>query len=270
MARIFLLLSVVTLCASVAHAGFLDWFRSSANKGHRICKVDFEVMEPQGLKLWTVHKPDTKMFGIELYINPTGTKEPCNLCKNITEVTDGKFFIRDDNVLVKKGDVLEYVAITDNGKTVQRHKRKKLVVSDHIIKRQGRCACGSPPVPLSSVRDTEPSAEIELLERIITSLSNRCAEGIVSNYLFLQVSNAAGPSNLLERVQAYLSANTSLQPYVSTVIAAEEYADGIAFQLKTIVDKLKILELSPTGSDILDYDGITMYDKIDIRVADNQ
>ncbi|XP_053696267.1 uncharacterized protein LOC128743670 [Sabethes cyaneus] len=268
MAQILMLLSVILLYASVAHAGFLDWFRSSANKGHQICKVDFEVIEPQGLKVWTPQKPEMKMFGIELYINPTGKKDQCNLCKNTTEVTHGKFFVNDDNMIVKKGDVLEYIAITDNGKTVQRHKRKKLVVSDYIIKRQGRCACSS-PVPSSSVRDPEPSGEIELLERIIANLSNHCAEGVVSNYLFLQVSTPAGPSNLVERVKSYLSTNAALKPYASTVTTAEDYADGIAFQVKSIVDKLKILELTNADGDILDYDGFTTVDKIDVRLGND-
>lgn len=144
MARIgFLVTVMVVLCVAPAWAGFLDWFRSSANKGHSICKVDFEVLDPKGLRLWTAHKPETKMFGIELYINPTvavgqnaGRSNPqlvCSVCQNVTEVKHGKFFIQDDNVIVKKGDVLEYVAITDNGKTVQRHKPRKIVVS-------GECA----------------------------------------------------------------------------------------------------------------------------------
>ncbi|XP_055542438.1 uncharacterized protein LOC129728081 isoform X2 [Wyeomyia smithii] len=259
--RIFRLLSVVTLYASESHTWGWPWSCS--------INVDFEVMEPQGLMLWTARKPNTKLFGIELYINPTGKNDQCYLCKNITEVTHGKFLISDDNVVVKRGDVLEYVVITDNGKTAKRHKREKLVVKDYMIKSQSRCAYGFPSTRLSSVHNTESNKEIELLERIITSLSVRCAEGAVSNYLLLQVSTAAGPSNLLERVQEYLPANTTLQPYASTVITAGEYADGIAFQVQTIVDKLKILELSHTGSDIVDFDGITTTDRVDMLISDD-
>lgn len=271
MARIGVSVLLVATILGLANGGFLDWFRSSANKGHSVCKVDFEVLHPKGLRVWTARKPDTKGFGIELYINPSGTERSgvvCNVCRNTTEVTHGKFFIQDDNVIVKKGDVLEYVAITDNGKTVQRHKPRKIVVSEYIIKPQGRCACSANP-QTSTVHDpANPTAEIELLERIITNLSNRCAEGIVSNYLFLQVETPAGPSDLLERVKSYFAANPALKPYVNAITTAEDYSDGIAFQIKSIVDKLKILELSHTGSDILDYDQFTLVDKLDVRFSE--
>ncbi|XP_058819524.1 uncharacterized protein LOC131682212 [Topomyia yanbarensis] len=269
MAQFYVILTVAALCTSFAQAGFLDWFRSSANKGHSICKVDFEVLDPKGLRLWTVHKPETKMFGVELFINPTGKSDQttCNLCKNTTEVMHGKFFIQDDNVIVKKGDVLEFVVITDNGKTVQRHKRRKLVVNDYIIKPEGRCACPA-PVQHSAVREADPAGEIELLERIISNLSNRCAEGVVSNYLFLQVGTPAGPSDLVQRVKTYFTSNTLLKPYAEAVISAEEYADGIGFQMKSVIDKLKVLQLGNAAGDILDYDGFTTVDKIDIRVSE--
>lgn len=269
MARFCIALPVLAIFLGVAHAGFLDWFRSSDNKGHSVCKVDFEVLDPKGLKVWTARKPETKMFGVELYINPTGKADSpvlCNLCRNTTEVMHGKFFIQDENIIVKKGDVIEYVAITDNGKTVQRHKPRKIIVNDYIIKPQGRCSC--PSVQPSAVRNMDPTAEIEILERIISQLSNRCAEGSVSNYLFLQVETPAGPKDLMERVKAYLSANPALKPYATAVTSAEDFGDGIVFQVKSIIDKLKILELSHTGNDIQDYDGFTTIDKLDVRFSE--
>lgn len=130
------LVLAITLYSAGTNAGFLDWFRSKENKGHNICKVDFEVLDPQGLRLWTAHKPEMKLFGVEVYINPSGrSNEPavCSLCKNTTSATHGKYFLQDDNVIVKKGDVLEYIAITDNGKTTQRHKPRKIVVNGELI-----------------------------------------------------------------------------------------------------------------------------------------
>ena len=123
----------VLLCLAVigvAEGGFLDWFRSNKNKGHDVCRVEFEVLDPQGLRLWTAQKPQMKGFGVELFINPVhGRKQqPCNVCRNTTEITHGKFFLQDESVIVKSGDILEYVIITDNGKTVQRHKPRKLIV----------------------------------------------------------------------------------------------------------------------------------------------
>lgn len=131
----------------------------------------------------------------------------------------------------------------------------------------GRCACPEPVVP-STVHESNPNAEIELLERVIAGLANRCSEGLVSNYLFLQVDNAAGPDNLLERVKKYFEANPTLKSYVSSITSAEDYSDGIAFQVKSIIDKLKILELTHTGNDILDYDQTSIIGKLDIRISE--
>ncbi|XP_055598871.1 uncharacterized protein LOC129748332 [Uranotaenia lowii] len=270
MRSLWVVLSVIVLFGGLTQAGFLDWFRSSENKGHQICKVDFEVMDPRGLKLWTAHKPETKMFGVELFINPVardGKPPVCNVCQNTTDVMHGKFFIQDDNVVVKKGDVLEYVAITSNGKTTQRHKPRKIVVNDYIIKPQGRCNCPAPIQP-STVHESDSAAEIQLLERIISGLSQRCADGAVSNFLFLQADRpSSGSRDLLEHVRSYLLANKDLKAYAGAVTSAEDYSDGIAFQVKSLIDKLKILEISSTSSDIIDYDSFSTIDKIDLRMS---
>ncbi|XP_055638806.1 uncharacterized protein LOC129776898 [Toxorhynchites rutilus septentrionalis] len=272
MARVYVIaLSVLAFCFAPGQAGFLDWFRSSANKGHSVCRVDFEVLDPQGIKLWTPHKPELKMFGIELYVNPVGRKNGpvvCNLCKNTTDSMHGKFFIQSDELIVKRGDILEYVVITDNGKTVQRHKPKRMVVNEYIIKPQGRCACPT-TTPQFVTHGSDSDVEIDLLERVISHLSNRCSEGTVSNYLFLQVLTPAESKVPLDHVRGYLTANPALKPYVDAVTSAEDYADGISFQMKSIVDKLKILELSITNDDILDFDGLTTIGNIDIRISDS-
>uniref|UniRef100_A0A182LZR4 CBM39 domain-containing protein n=1 Tax=Anopheles culicifacies TaxID=139723 RepID=A0A182LZR4_9DIPT len=270
--------SLVLLClaviSSVVEGGFLDWFRSDKNKGHQACRVEFEVLDPQGLRLWTAQKAQVKGFGVELFINPVhGRKQQqCNVCRNTTEVTHGKFFLQDDNVIVKSGDVLEYVIITDNGKTVQRHKPRKLIVDDSIIKPKGKCACPSsavtPATPAESAKQVfeEPTAEIALLERILARVANKCAEGTMSSFLFLQTDRADGPTDDLKQiVRNYFQSKDVLKPLTDTVQSAEDGADGIVFRVTNIIDKLKILELSRQNSDILDYDKLTAIDDLDIR-----
>lgn len=269
-------LCLVIVAVSVAEAGFLDWFRSNKNKGHEVCKVQFEVLDPQGLRLWTAQKPEMKGFGVQLYINPvTGRKHQpsvCNVCANTTEAKHGKFFLQDDSVIVKSGDILEYVIITDNGKTVQRHKPRKLIVDDYLIKPKGKCACPteavSTPAPDTTARQVleAPQAEIALLGRILERVSQKCAEGTMSKYLFLQVDRADGPTNDLKQfVRDYFAKKSALKPLADSIVTAEDETDGIVFKVNTIIDKLKILELAQQDGDILDYDKITAIDEMDVR-----
>uniref|UniRef100_A0A182Q9Y7 CBM39 domain-containing protein n=1 Tax=Anopheles farauti TaxID=69004 RepID=A0A182Q9Y7_9DIPT len=272
--RQFTVLVCVAFVVGVAEAGFLDWFRSNKNKGHDVCRVQFEVLDPHGLRLWTPRKPDMKGFGVELVINPVhGRKQQlCNVCRNTTEVTDGKFFLQDENVIVKSGDILEYVIVTDNGKTVQRHKPRKLIVEDYLIKPKGRCVC--PPADVSTVSPSrqlqgDPTAEIALLERILERVSKKCAEGTMSNFLFLQTDRADGApaDDLKQVVRAYFEKKDALKPLLATILTAEDASDGIVFRVQSIIDKLKILELAQQDGDILDFDKLTAIDDMDIRAS---
>uniref|UniRef100_A0A182WGZ4 CBM39 domain-containing protein n=1 Tax=Anopheles minimus TaxID=112268 RepID=A0A182WGZ4_9DIPT len=270
--------SLVLLClavaSSVVEGGFLDWFRSNKNKGHEACRVEFEVLDPQGLRLWTAQKAQVKGFGVELFINPVHGRrqQQCSVCRNTTEVTHGKFFIQDDNVIVKNGDILEYVIITDNGKTVQRHKPRKQIVNEFIIKPKGKCACPpnavTPATPSETAKQVfeEPTAEIALLERILARVADRCADGTMSNFLFLQTDRADGPTDDLKQiVRNYFQSKDALKQLTETIQSAEDGADGIIFRVTNIIDKLKILELTRQNSDILDYDKLTAIDDLDVR-----
>uniref|UniRef100_A0A182NEW9 CBM39 domain-containing protein n=1 Tax=Anopheles dirus TaxID=7168 RepID=A0A182NEW9_9DIPT len=269
------LICVVAIVVGVAEGGLLDWFRSDKNKGHDVCRVNFEVLDPHGLRMWTSQKPQMKGFGVELVINPVrGRKQQlCNVCRNTTEVTHGKFFLQDENVIVKSGDILEYVIITDNGKTVQRHKPRKLVVEDYLIKPKERCAC-----PVSDVTSTatparqvvdDPMAEIALLERILERVSEKCAEGAMSSFLFLQTDRVDGApvDDLKQIVRAYFEKKDALKPLLDTILTAEDASDGIVFRVKSIIDKLKILEIARQDGDIIDFDKLTAIDDMDIRAS---
>lgn len=260
--------------ASVVEGGFWDWFRSDKNKGHAVCRVEFEVFDPQGLRLWTAQKEQVKGFGVELFINPVRgrNEQRCSLCRNTTEVKHGKFFLQDENVIVKSGDILEYVVITDNGKSIQRHKPRKLIVDDFMIKPKGKCSCPpstvTPATPLETAKQVfeEPTAEIAMLERILERVSKKCADGAMSNFLFLQTDRTDGSTDDLKQIVSnYFESKDALKPLTKTVISAEDGADGIVFRVTNIIDKLKILELARQNSDILDYDKLTAIDEFDVR-----
>ncbi|XP_049533433.1 uncharacterized protein LOC125949965 [Anopheles darlingi] len=265
---------VLAIVVGLGEAGFLDWFRSNKNKGHEVCRVDFEVFDPKGLRLWTPQKAGLKSFGVELFINPVRGKKPvCNFCQTTSNVTQGKFFLQSDDVIIKSGDILEYVIVTFNGETTQRHKPRKLIVDDYLIKAKGRCSCPTnvtPPTPTDTARQvlTDPTAEIALLERILQSVSKRCADGTMSNYLFLQLDRVEGATvDLKQLVVEYFNKKAALKPLAGSIQSAEDGSDGIVFKVSGIIEKLKILELTRAESDIIDYDKLAAIDDIDIRLS---
>lgn len=94
-------------------------------------QVNFIVHEPQGLEVWIIQQPEITSFGIELYVNKDSreTGAYCDLCANTTEVTYGKLFIDNQDVLVKKGDTLSYYAWIGRGGQITRSGLQTLVVT---------------------------------------------------------------------------------------------------------------------------------------------
>lgn len=79
----------------------------------RHTKVDIQILEPQGIQIWTKFNPKHLHFGVELYVNPTELEVSCDLCRNVSDPIDGKFLIQDNNVRVKLGDIIKYRVIQD-------------------------------------------------------------------------------------------------------------------------------------------------------------
>lgn len=99
--------------------------------------VNIEVYEPKGLKVSMVHKKQsTTLFGIELFINqdPRVKGSQCDLCRNTTAITYGKFIIEDHNVVIQKEDQLIYFVLIGNNTKVTRFPMRKMVVTSMIYK----------------------------------------------------------------------------------------------------------------------------------------
>lgn len=118
-------------------------------------QVNFIVHEPQGIEVWIVKQPEITSFGIELYVNRDSreTKPHCDLCANTTEVTYGKFFIENADVLVKKGDTLSYYFWVGRGSQFTRSGLQTLVVGESIIT---QCDCGTSNIEDIDIRINDP------------------------------------------------------------------------------------------------------------------
>ncbi|XP_058826399.1 uncharacterized protein LOC131686187 isoform X2 [Topomyia yanbarensis] len=106
--------------------------------------LNVEVYEPKGLKLSMVRKSQTTSFlGVELYINkdPRINGTQCDVCRNTTTVTFGKFVIEDENVVVKTGDQLNYVILIGNSVKFSRQSMRRLQVTSSMIRTSQKKAC---------------------------------------------------------------------------------------------------------------------------------
>ncbi|XP_050078295.1 uncharacterized protein LOC126565190 [Anopheles maculipalpis] len=274
---LFRVILMLVMVFRLSNAGLLDWFRGDAVEeqwGHKVGKIYIEVLAPKGIRLWTAYNPDTELLGVELYVKYYGGRTEaleCALCQNVTDPVDGKFMLEDPNLVARFGDVLQYTIITFNGTTTKRHPARRMFVREELIKPNNRCACAGlePPVHLQD----EPLTEVELLERMIQrALSNRSNDcESISNWLVLRAEPRNEQANLLDYVRTYLdllllrakwrtldaggSGWTNGRPS-ELVVDVEDHVDGIAFQVRSTIEKLKMLELMNFSGVIADYDGV--------------
>ncbi|XP_062552192.1 uncharacterized protein LOC134217442 [Armigeres subalbatus] len=103
--------------------------------------INFEVQDPKGLTVTMVQRsPSTKFFGIELYVNrnPKQNVTRCDVCGNSTTVVYGKFIVQDEEVVIRKGDVLYYYVLLGTSDNVTRLQLQKILVTASVI---NRCNC---------------------------------------------------------------------------------------------------------------------------------
>ncbi|XP_058825841.1 uncharacterized protein LOC131685855 [Topomyia yanbarensis] len=103
--------------------------------------LNFEIREPKGLECSMIQMvPSQTFFSIELYINqdPRENETQCDVCRNTTDVTYKKFIIEDEDVVIRKGDLLSYYVYSGNESNAIRHQLQQIWVTDSIIK---KCNC---------------------------------------------------------------------------------------------------------------------------------
>ncbi|ETN60748.1 hypothetical protein AND_007616 [Anopheles darlingi] len=270
-------LIVTTILLGTIHltaGGFLDWFRGNQdqNQVHRVGPINIEVLLPKGIRLWTHYNPDLTLFGVELYVKYfEGQTEAleCALCQNTSVPVYGKFLLQDDDLVARAGDVLEYVIITSDGETDMRHTTRRTVVDDNLI-RSGdqQCDCTVLQNPDALL---EPATEVELLERmihrVIANRSRSCES--LSKWLVLRVEPRNELADVEEHVHTVVhrmlrvavlldrdGASLAISDPTELIDRVEDHPDGIAFRVRSVMEKLKLLELLRSSRLVVDYDGI--------------
>uniref|UniRef100_A0A182NEX2 CBM39 domain-containing protein n=1 Tax=Anopheles dirus TaxID=7168 RepID=A0A182NEX2_9DIPT len=220
-------------------------------------KAHIQLREPSGLMIWTSNSPLIETFGVELYV---GRGNPCGLHKivwdrklllNTSVITDGKFIIQADEIVVQRGETILYRYSVFHEDTVWQSFFRILSVTDDLFYRPERNVCYSQ----CPVEQNNPHMGAARLKDILERKIEKCAGLQASKHLLFPLENAnkfvADP---LTYIQDKFRQVESLRPLVDNVVTADLTNNGVGFRMRTLIDKFKVLELGKYQLDVIDPD----------------
>ncbi|XP_058814221.1 uncharacterized protein LOC131678241 [Topomyia yanbarensis] len=256
---------LLALCVGSLEAG-----RHRKWKSKRSSDVHIEIYHPKGLIVWYPQKPGVVKFGIEIFLNKQlmMAEEPvnCDICQNTTEVSYGKFIIENDDAIIRGGDHLMYNAIKQkaNGSAYITRSNEFYVSESRIISRQKKECSLKGRSSLEKSKQSLLEEEIYVLQGVVHDIFLHCNNVTRSSKnLYLNFRPADTRLDSKGLYNYTLNVLKEMLPQVdweTVLIHTFYYDDGIAFEVKTLIDKLKVLQMSKnfnqfTVSDMDDLDG---------------
>lgn len=229
--------------------------RKSHRKSKRDTGVHIEIYYPKGLMVWYPQRPGMVGFGIEIFLNQRhmiDDEAVCDICLNTTEVSYGKFILKSDDAIVRGGDHLMYNAIKQkvNGSAYVMRSNEFYVAESRILPQQAQCSSKSrPPSGSSTERIATLEEEVNALETIVYDVFQHCNNITqISKNLYLNF-RPAGETRLDSKQLFTYTKNVlaEMLPKINwdtVLINAFYYEDGVAFEVKTLIDKLKVMQMS--------------------------
>ncbi|XP_053692290.1 uncharacterized protein LOC128740751 [Sabethes cyaneus] len=212
-------------------------------------KVNIQILEPRGIQIWIKNKAKSLGFGVELVVNPTDkTDVGCDLCRNVSFPTDGKYFIQDDNLFVSIGDTIKYRILE-----VECHEAKwspwRTVFVDITLFGETGQHCSH------ECNDHDDYAAVRFLEKYVEKMLNNCELNEISETLFFPMENANYlVSDSMKFVKSRLYTVEILRPLLDHVRNVFIAPDGVGFSMGSILEKLKVLELGRDRLKLVDFD----------------
>lgn len=259
---------LLVFCVSTIEAG-RNRHRSSHKK--RDSSVHIEIYYPKGLMVWYPQRPGVVSFGIDIFLNQKYVPlrdMVCDICLNTTEVSYGKFMLRSDDAIIRGGDHLTYNAIIQkvNGSAYSLKSNDFYVAESRILMRDVGCSSTSNTgarVGNDESDVTKLEDDIALLENIVYDMVQHCNNVTqISKNLYLGVRPADTRLDAEALYKFTLEKLKQLLPKMDwdkTLINAYHYDEGIAFEVKTLVDKLKALQMARNSAP----DTVTDLDEMD-------
>uniref|UniRef100_A0A182MP66 CBM39 domain-containing protein n=1 Tax=Anopheles culicifacies TaxID=139723 RepID=A0A182MP66_9DIPT len=220
--------------------------------------VEIQIREPSGIMIWTRNNPLIENFELELYVGRNNHSHPelhweRELFANTSTVVDGKFLIQDDNVVVEIGDTIRY-RLTVLHQNLLYSASRRIVVTDQLFYRPKNNDCFSQC--LDGEQD-QVHEEVAQLKDIIEKKIMQCTGSQISKYLFFPLENAV---NLVSNPDLYVKSRLwhvdELKPLVNNVVITYLAPHGVGFEMYTLIDKFKVLELGEGRLDVVDFDSL--------------
>ncbi|XP_050101360.1 uncharacterized protein LOC126581611 isoform X2 [Anopheles aquasalis] len=208
--------------------------------------VNIQVREPSGIMIWVRDSLLIEMFGIELYVGKHNAtqhidKEPIwdrQLMVNVTSTVDGKFLIHERNMNVELGDRIRYRFLILYNQTVSRSNYRGIFVTADVIQHQPEY-------------QQEMARSKEILEQKIL----QCVGSQSSEYLFFPLEDATTiVSDPMHLARYRFWQINDLKPVINSLLTAKVLTDGVVVEMRTVIDKLKVLELGREKLNVVGYD----------------
>ncbi|XP_065085830.1 uncharacterized protein LOC135707844 [Ochlerotatus camptorhynchus] len=248
--------STVSLCLAilllVLSATTLEARRKNRKRDQN---VHIEIYYPKGLMVWYPKQRGMVGFGVEIFLNQKyeDSEEPkCDICLNTTDVSYGKFMIHNDNAIIRAGDHLMYRAIKQkiNGSAYVAKSNEFYVAESRILPQLEECSS-----PMPTTRSSNDQSNIAMLQDDVTLLENIVYDAFqhcnnvtqTSKNLYLNFRPVETRLNSKALFDYTLDMLKEMLPKIdwdTVLVNAFYYEDGVGFEVKTLIDKLKALQMS--------------------------
>ncbi|XP_062552072.1 uncharacterized protein LOC134217350 [Armigeres subalbatus] len=205
----------------------------------------FEIFHPKGVTISYPVLWGMVGFDIRIYLNKQFPSDvtPYDICLNTTVPVNGIFIINDENAFIRTGDNLkvEMLLLMNDGCVYGF--RKEFYMNDNLIYRINQTTPVSPNQN-NQTRITQLEEEIKLLEGIIHDMAMNSSR---SNNLYLNFRPEPAfldPQKLHDYTLEMLQEKLPKINWTTALRSVFYYNDGIGFEMKTPLDKLKVLQMS--------------------------
>lgn len=265
--------SSVSLCLTIVMFALSATTLEARHKSRRRDQnVNIEIYYPKGLLVWYPKQRGMVGFGIEIYLNQKyedAVVPKCDICLNTTDVSYGKFMIHHDNAIIRAGDHLMYRVIKQksNGQAYVAKSNEFYVAESRILPQLGGCSSDMPTTKSSNDQSNIAMLEDEvtLLKSIVYNAFQHCNNVTqTSKNLYLNVrpmETRLDSKTLFNHTLDVLKEMLPRIDWDTALVHAFYYEDGIGFEVKTLIDKLKALQMSKNLSEstVTDLDDLDQF-----------
>lgn len=211
----------------------------------------FEIYEPQGLIVWYPKTQGLMGIGVDISVIPNkkSKKLRFNIHLNATTSSYGKFIICDDNAVIKAGDLLKYRFTLMFDNETSPHDGRFRVADAKIYHQHERCpsTTSTSTTEVDLPEATSLEEDLQFLESIVKDVLQHCSSVTATSknlYLDSRPAPNLDPEKLYNFTLNELKTMLPKINWIAALVHTFYYNDGVGFEVKNDIEKLKVLKLS--------------------------